>query len=34
MFNDVRRGTLPGVLHIPMLARNLIFVSAIVDVGV
>ena len=34
MLNDGRRGTLPGVLHIPSLARNIIYVSTMVHVGV
>ena len=34
MLNDGRRGTLPGVLHIPSLARNIISVSTRVDPGV
>ena len=34
MLNDGRRGTLPGVLHIPGLVRNLISTSAIANVGV
>ena len=32
--NDGRIRTLPGVLHIPGLARNLIFVNKMVDAGV
>ena len=31
---DTRIKTLPGILHIPGLARNLIYVSKIVDAGV
>ena len=34
MLNDGRRGTLLGVFHILTLARNLIYVSTMVDVGV
>ena len=34
MLNNRRRGTLLGVLHIPGLARNIIYVSVIEDVGV
>ena len=34
MLNDGRRGTLPSVLHIPGLARNLIFVTTMEDAGV
>ena len=34
MLNNGRRGTLPGVLHILGLARNLIFVSTMVGAGV
>ena len=34
MLKDGRRGTLPGVFHIPGLARNLIYVSTMSDVGV
>jgi hypothetical protein len=31
---DGRKRTLPGVLHIPILERNLIYVSKMSDVGV
>ena len=34
LLNDGRIRTLPGVLHIPGLARNLISVSKMADVGV
>jgi hypothetical protein len=34
LLNDGRIRTLPGVLHIPKLARSLIFVSKLGDVGV
>ena len=34
LLNDGMIKTLPGVLHIPYLARNLIFVSKMVDAGV
>ena len=34
LLNDGRIKTLPGVFHIPSLARNLIYVSKMVDAGV
>ena len=34
MLNDGRRGTLPDVLHVPGLARNLIYVITKENVGV
>ena len=34
LLNDRRRGTLPSVLHIPGLDRNLIYVSTMVDTSV
>ena len=34
LLNDGRIRTLPGVLHIPGLARNLIYVSKMADAGV
>ena len=34
MLNNGRRGTLPSVLHIPGLARNLIYVSTMIDASV
>ena len=34
ILNNGRRGTLPGVFHIPGLVRNIIFVSTTTDAGV
>ena len=34
LLNDGRIKTLPGVLHIPGMARNLIYVSKMADAGV